>query len=284
MKTEASNPLKSVLDDCEATMKSSGNEYKRLSEDALMVNLLDKRHVIDFTKSDDEYVRIIATYGKNSFEGTRAECIARANFINQRVKVVKIIVDDEDDFIFSVEMFLDQARLFSDIFQRQIQAIDTGVRLFFSDGADVQTPKQTEDAESNVESNWLSSVLDSCELLLGEEDIPSKRTAHNKLLYTMKGQKISLTFEDEDQGYLSLVTMEDSQKFHCSRKKMLEVVNSINDNLKVAKAYLNSDGELVCSAEVFLNSGTDFTRILRRHSSAILESLHSAITAFNVKK
>lgn len=283
MKTEASNPLKSVLDDCETAMKGSGNEYKRDSDSSLMIELLGKRHVMAFNEDDDEFLRITASYDKDIFEGTRAECLERVNLINQCVKVVKIFVDDDNDVAFSVEMFLDRARFFSDIFQRQIQTIDTGVSLLNStDNAELQ-PNRTENAETSGESNWLNSVLDRCEQQLEEDEIPFNRLAHNRLLYTVAGRKIALTFEEDDLGYLSLTTVEDSRKFHCNRKKLLEVVNGINYGTKVTKAYINSDNVLVFSAEVYLNSATDFARLLRRYSVNLIGCMRAAIRKFNLK-
>lgn len=283
MKTEATNPLKSVLDDCEAAMKGSGNEYKRDSDSSLMIELLGKRHIMAFNEDDDEFLRITAYYDKDVFEGTRAECLERVNLINQRVKVVKIFIDDDDDMAFSVEMFLDRARFFSDIFQRQIQTIDTGVSLLNSnDHAELQ-PERTEGCETNGESNWLSSVLDRCEQQLEEDGISFNRVAHNKLLYTVTGRKIALTFEEDDLGYLSLTTAEDSRKFHSSRKKLLEVVNGINYGTKVTKACINSDNVLVFSAEVYVNSATDFARLLQRYSVNLIWCMRAAIRKFNLK-
>lgn len=283
MKTEATNPLKSVLDDCEAAMKGSGNEYKRDGDGLLMIELLGKRHIMSFNEDDDEFLRITASYDKDIFEGTRAECLERVNLINQRVKVVKIFIDDDDDMAFSVEMFLDRARFFSDIFQRQIQTIDTGVSLLSSDDNAELQPDRTEGCETNGESNWLSSVLDRCEQQLEEDGISFNRVAHNKLLYTVAGRKIALTFEEDDLGYLSLATVEDSRKFHCSRKKLLEVVNGINFGTKVTKAYINSDNVLVFSAEVYLNSATDFARLLQRYSVNLIWCMRAAIRKFNLK-
>lgn len=283
MKTEETNPLKSVLDDCEAAMKGSGNEYKRDGDSSLMIELLGKRHIMAFNEDDDEFLRITASYDKDIFEGTRAECLERVNLINQRVKVVKVFIDDDDDMAFSVEMFLDRARFFSDIFQRQIQTIDTGVSLLNSnDHAELQ-PERTEGCETNGESNWLTSVLDRCEQQLEEDGISFNRVAHNKLLYTVAGRKIALTFEEDDLGYLSLTTAEDSRKFHCSRKKLLEVVNGINYGTKVTKACINSDNVLVFSAEVYVNSATDFARLLQRYSVNLIWCMRAAIRKFNLK-
>ena len=125
-------------------------------------------------------------------------------------------------------------------------------------------------AEERNKKNWLNGLLDSCQQELEAHSVPCERSCANELGFEIKGVHFSLSFEDQDDGFIKLSVVVDGKKFPYGRKRLLEAINSANLDTKVAKVYIDSLGDLNFNAELYINPAMDFNRILKRHIKAVL--------------
>lgn len=123
-------------------------------------------------------------------------------------------------------------------------------------------------------TNWLKSVLDSCEQRLSGRGVPCTRREAESLGFEMNGTKFMLSFHENDSTFLKLSAIFDGNCFSYSRQELLEAINSANLNTKVAKVYIDDGGNLDFSTELFLLPTTNFTNILDRHINAILACIY----------
>lgn len=125
-------------------------------------------------------------------------------------------------------------------------------------------------AEERNKRNWLYALLDSCQQEFEARSVPCERSCANELGFEVKDVHFSLSFEDDDDGFLKLSVVIDGTKFPYGRKRLLEATNSANLDMKVVKVYINSLGDLNFNAELYINPAMDLNRILKRHIKAVL--------------
>lgn len=132
MLSKTNNQLKTVLDDCEQTLRRKGFPCERLAEKVLMMRIHGKYHCMAFEEGDSDFLKISVVYRGSAFKCDRKELLERLNQINRRTKVIKVCINSHGDVEFSVEMFLDQSRYFMETFERHIEIIDESVRYLAS--------------------------------------------------------------------------------------------------------------------------------------------------------
>ena len=118
------NKLKSVLDDCEVIMREKGCEFERSEDSKLVIKLMHKYHIMSYDDDDDQFLHIFSIFEGAQYGCSRNTLLKHINKLNHDIKVVKITIDDDNDVIFAVEMFLYNARYFTEIFRRHIESID----------------------------------------------------------------------------------------------------------------------------------------------------------------
>ena len=108
------NKLKSVLDDCEVIMREKGCEYERSEDSKLVIKLMHKYHIMSYDDDDDQFLHIFSIFEGAQYGCSRNTLLKYVNKLNHDIKVV--------------EMFLYNARYFTEIFKRHIESIDAASR------------------------------------------------------------------------------------------------------------------------------------------------------------
>lgn len=118
-------------------------------------------------------------------------------------------------------------------------------------------------------ANALKGVLDDYEAQLRSKQYKYDRIDDSTLLLPLVGKIHVMTFERHDADFLRVFALFQGHDFKCSRSTLLESCNQINYDTKVVKVYLDEDGDVEISAEMFLDRSRYFAEIFQRHISTI---------------
>jgi len=105
---------------------------------------------------------------------------------------------------------------------------------------------------SNYVENWLKN-----------QGFRSSRDEHGILRFRYQGVDIVCPGDDDDPLFLRLI-MPGIYSVNGDREKVLEAISTICCKLKAIKAFLDSDGDLWLSVEMFIDSTPDIDDFIER--------------------
>lgn len=141
--------------------------------------------------------------------------------------------------------------------------------LFISTFAKTKRLRMGKNKMRPKKANALKGVLDDYEAQLRSKQYKYDRIDDSTLLLPHVGKIHVMTFERHDADFLRVFALFQGHDFKCSRSTLLESCNQINYDTKVVKVYLDEDGDVEISAEMFLDRSRYFAEIFQRHISTI---------------
>jgi hypothetical protein len=115
---------------------------------------------------------------------------------------------------------------------------------------------------------------------LASEGYRPDLTSGGNVRFRREGRTYAIMVDERDPTYFSLIlSFSAEDKSATARQRRLEAVNDATANTKVIKAYLDSDGDPIFSAEMFLIVPGDFKTTLTR----VLRGVDSAYEKYNKK-
>ncbi len=115
---------------------------------------------------------------------------------------------------------------------------------------------------------------------LASEGFGPSLTAGGNVRFKREGRTLAIMVDERDPTYFRLVLSFSSEdKSPAARLRRLEATNVASADTKVVKAYIDSDGDPIFSAEMFLVVPGDFKTTLAR----TLRAIDSAYEKYNKK-
>lgn len=115
---------------------------------------------------------------------------------------------------------------------------------------------------------------------LASEGFAPSLTAQGNVRFKREGRTFAIMVDERDPTYFRLVlSFSSDDKSAAARLRRLEATNVASADTKVVKAYIDSDGDPIFSAEMFLVVPGDFKTTLAR----TLRAVDSAYEKYNKK-